>query len=482
MTAIQLPPGRLWPNAPSGAPVEIEVIGVTGEYQAGKTIFLLSIAPGLHPAGHPSFATAPRTLMLDMEKSSGTYGGAGCRRIDVPAILLEKHGGSYTPLQAFLWFLDLIETKLKPGQFDVIAVDPVSDIEAGLVAFVKENPGRFGLTPDQIKKAGGLLWGAVKDYWKLILLKLATCCKTFGFTSHLRDEWTGNVPTGKREPKGKETLMELASLYLWLERKPDASGNVPDMPSAIVLKQRLADTFIGDDGGLRVQPLLPPRLPVATVAAIRQYIAAPPDYGMLSAGERVREEEVSAETKLRLELAKAEAVKEAEGSRLQRLERMAELQKLQREAAAAPGPAPSADQAAAMQKTAEEKAKADAEIAKAQAEYEAKLAKTKDLEAKLMKEQPEEHRRPGDPPPASADDCPFDPNQQPAEDPTKASRDQVTKIRDLATRLQLDREKLGALLARANVVKVSDLSREHAAMLISRLEAKAKELEGKAKK
>ena len=481
-----MPPGRLWPNAPSGAPIAIEVFGATGEYKAGKTILGLSIAPGVHPVGH-WFAGRPRTLYLDFEKSGGTYGGTGAERIDVPTLLIKEFAGKYGPLQVFEWFQQVV-ANLAENQYDVIMADPVTDLESGLVDYVRRNCGAFGLTGEQVKRAPALLWGAVKDYWKLVLLKLSSRCQCFFFTSHLRDVWSGNAPTGEREPKGKETLMELASLYLWLERKADKDGNEPARPSATVVKQRLADTFMDDAGALQVVNLLPPRLPVATVEAIRRYIARPPDYRALKEGERVVEAAISEEKMARLKLATAEAERATEETRLARLARMAELQTMQRAAGGNAAGPPPADQTAAVQAAKAQQRQAAAEAAAVGAgagpsEPEPEPDNLAALQAegeRLAKAGPPEDR-PAAPGPSNVtgdgadnqgddgletDDEPVEP--RPGD---KATRVQVAEILQLATDLKLAPEKLKAMLARVSVAKVPDLSREHALLLIQKLRA-----------
>jgi len=388
----ELPPGLIWPNTPSGAPQKIEVFGATGAYKSGKTLLGLSIAPGAHPEGHP-FAGKARTLYLDFEKSGGTYGGTGCQRIDVPLKMLELKGSTYRPIDVFMWFLDVVTTKLKPGQFDVIACDPITDIESGLTDYVKTNCEQFGLTKNQVAKAGGLLWGAVKDYWKQVLLKLSTRCQTFFFTSHLRQVWEGDTPVrGKMEPKGKDTLMELSSLYLWLEREPDKEGKVPAVPSAIVLKERLADTTVTEDGLLKIVHLMPPRLPVATVVAIREYIANPPDYAKLKPAERVVEKELSEEEKLRYQLSIAEAEKAATENRVALLARQEELKRLAMQAAQQTPQAPDQTAKIQAQQAAKKAAAADAEqaeIDRLKAEAEASMAAAQKKGDELLASSPE---------------------------------------------------------------------------------------------
>lgn len=293
----------LWPNNR-----RVEVIGLTGDFGSGKTIFGISICPG------------PRTLVYDFEKSSSAYESLGFHRVDMADEMIRISPKGYKPIDLFRWWYDHVRS-IKPGQYSVIMVDPISEIEAGIVEYISERPQEFGLTPNQIRNSAGLMWGKMKDFWKSILQDIAARCETFVFTSHLRSVWRGNAPTGKKSAKGKETLMELASLYLWLDRKADEKGNVPDVPAANVLKSRIADhRFV--DGELRWIDLLPPRLPKATPKAIRDYILSPPDYAKLKPGERFVEEKATEEELAAMRLATAEAERDAELARVERIKRI----------------------------------------------------------------------------------------------------------------------------------------------------------------
>ena len=299
------PSTTLWPNGR-----KVEVIGLTGDFGSGKTIFGLSICPG------------EKTLVYDFEKSSSAYQSLGFDRVDMADEMLRRLPKGYKPVDLFRWWYDHIRS-IKPGQYTVIMVDPISEIEAGIVEYISERPQEFGLTPNQIRNSAGLMWGKMKDFWKSILQDIAARCETFVFTSHLRSVWKGNAPTGKKSAKGKETLMELASLYLWMDRKADEKGNVPDVPAANVLKSRLADhRFI--DGELKWIDLLPPRLPKATPAAIRNYILNPPDFSKLKPSERFVEEKATEEELAAMRLATAEAERDTELARVERIKRIDE--------------------------------------------------------------------------------------------------------------------------------------------------------------
>jgi hypothetical protein len=207
-------------------------------------------------------------------------------------------------------------------------IDTISEIEDGLTEWVQKNPTYFGHSSGQYAKMSGIMWGDVKTLWKAVLSDLASRCQTFVFCAHMANVWQGDRPTGKRKPKGKETLQELASLYLIMERKADKDGKMPAKPAATVLKTRLVHTkFDLATGELKIVPALPPRLPVATPQAIRQYMLTPPDYDNLKDEEMVKEEAMTPEQRELLALAKSEADRDAEEMRLRRVEQQREMQR-----------------------------------------------------------------------------------------------------------------------------------------------------------
>ena len=398
--------------------MEIEVIGVCGEYQSGKTLFALCA----DPAG---------TIYYDFEKSGGTYAGLNvASRIDVPAELQRLHPKGYKPIDAFVWWRDQIRS-LKAGQYTVVAVDPISDIEQGLVEWVRANPEHFGHTANQYANASGLMWSDVKSYWKMLLVDLTSRCKTFIFTSHMRYAWKGSSPTSRREPKGKETLMELASLYLLLERKPDKNGKVAAKPSAVVLKSRLASVKTSAAGEVEIVPTLPPRLPIATSAEIRKYISAPPDYKKLKRAELYVEPEMSEDEKLLLRHETAEAERSAEEMKLSRLDKMwlsakrAAKQKLDKTRAAA-----TPDRAA--EAVAEKAAKADA-----------------DVKAEVKAEELQESAEP--------------------QSNGRATKEILKNISELVGELKIPDEAWSQILAKRGVDKLVDLSQHDAEQLRDRL-------------
>jgi hypothetical protein len=294
--------------------VRIPILGVAGEKGSGKSLFVSSIDPA-------------HTAMIDLEDSTASYNIPFAKRWNLYDEMAKKDGKVPKPIECFLWFRDLITDGIKPGEFTVLAVDPISDIEQGMVDWVQENPQYFGHTKAQYEKGGGIMWGDVKSYWKMLLGIVSTKVETFAFTVHMGAVFKGSQPVeGKRKPKGKETLTELASIFMLLERNPDENGKVPDKPSGRIAprpyKSRLAKTTISSDGDVVHVPLLPPMLSVATPKEIRRYILNPPDYAKLKKSEYAPPEKMSDEDKLLIEAEIAENNRITAETNLTRMEQM----------------------------------------------------------------------------------------------------------------------------------------------------------------
>jgi hypothetical protein len=287
---------------------------------AGATTAL----PGAGTEARP----ATPTKVYDTEKSSGSYTAIKFERVSIPDKMSELKPAGYKPIDTFTWWWADVKAT-KPGQFDVIMIDTISEIEDGLVEWVQKNPTYFGHSSGQYAKMSGIMWGDVKTLWKTILSDLASRCQTFVFCAHMANIWQGDRPTGKRKPKGKETLMELASLYLLMERKADAQGKMPAKPAANVLKSRLVHISF-DETTMEMRdpvPCLPPRIPVCTPAEIRKYMLTPPDYANLKPEEMVHEDKLSQDERELLALQKSEADRDTERMRMERVNQQREMQR-----------------------------------------------------------------------------------------------------------------------------------------------------------
>lgn len=294
-------PQPLWPQP-------IPIIGGTGLPGSGKTRFGLSICPG------------PKTLCYDLEQSSASYTYIGFDRVDVQKEMQKwcdaqtPRRQGYTAKELWVWWLAHIRS-VPANKYDVIMIDPVTDLERGLVDWVDANPSYFGHTSGQYASMSGIKWGDVKDYEKMILADICAKCQTLYFTAHLGAVWgSDKKPTGAMKAKGKESLFQLASLYLWFTREPNAQGIKSGPPAAIVTKGRLE---VGEviDGEVVSYEVLPPRIPTATPKAIRDYFKNPAGKKGLVEAEKVKPETLSADDRLKLEVAKAEAERDAAQAR-----------------------------------------------------------------------------------------------------------------------------------------------------------------------
>ena len=298
-----------------------EIVVVTGPYGSGKSTFTLGTG-----------APPERTLVIDFEKSQkGFAQQLPITYVDMQSILTEKYPDGYRMINLYeetTHWLDGIQA----GQYDVIVLDNASLLEDGLLAYVETHAQEFGHNPSQYNSMSALKWGDVKTKYSQLLTRWASKAKMIFIVVHLRDKWAGNSIVkdayGKpvQEPKGKETLDMLSSLFVWLETGPGG------IPSAKVLKCRMdRKIYVADpakpptdvplryikelngEPGVISVPVLPLRLPKCTWAAIREYMRRPADLVNPAEGEALTQRELSEDDRLRLRaiIAQGEAEKAA---------------------------------------------------------------------------------------------------------------------------------------------------------------------------
>lgn len=293
---------ELWPLP---AP---EVVVVTGPFGCGKSTFALSTG-----------ADPKRIKSFDFEKSQkGFSEQLPIDYVDVQSELSKKFPTGYKPLDLFNWTVSTLDAA-PDGAFDVLILDNASPFEDGILAYVEKNPQEFGHSAGQYSSMSGLKWGDVKTKYTQVLTRWVSKFKMIFIIVHLRDKWVGSSvlkdAMGKvvQEPKGKETLEMLSSLFVWLEHGP---GGVP---SAKVLKCRIdRKTWVADpenppldipeeylkelngEPGLVTMPVLPLRLPKATWPAIREYMRNPADLRNPRPGERPTDQQLSEDDRLKI--------------------------------------------------------------------------------------------------------------------------------------------------------------------------------------
>ena len=253
----------------------IPILGLTGEHNSGKTHFGLHIDP-------------ERTICFDFEKSAVAYQSQlKFTHKDMRRIARLKYGPSPTPKQLFLaWQAELQE--IEPEQYSVIMVDPITDtLDMGHTSYVASRFESYGFNSEySFTSSKGIFWGHVKNNLENIILDQADRCETFCFTAHLKKVWKEGKATNLDTPKGKDTLRQLASLYLHLERRAPRPGfPAQKFPSALILSCKSLTCF-------------PPRLPEASPDKIRFYLDNPRDYATLTEEEKVPEEQLTDAEKL----------------------------------------------------------------------------------------------------------------------------------------------------------------------------------------
>jgi hypothetical protein len=218
-------------------------------------------------------------------------------------------------------------------------------------------------------------------------------------------------------------------------------------------------------GELEIVNLMPPRIPVATVQAIRQYIANPPDYGKLAAGERVIERAVTEIELQRMRLATAEAQTAAATAQATVIDRQRELTAMRRLAQTTAPQTP--DRSVAIQQAASEKRAVDDDIAQAMQEQETIAALAAKAEAGVAAMKAEEDRLLATQPP---EDAAAGKRAVPASD---GNSDRVERFKLLFPASGIAPEKLKAAMAQHGANGFTGLSAEHQDALLAALQKAA---------
>jgi len=305
----------------NGKPLKIRTMGATGPFGSGKSLLGDMIDPR-------------STFKIDIEASSTTT-NLPFRRHAVLFDEVKAAGPVPTPLECFNWFREQMES-VKPGEYTVVSVDPINEIQQGAYDWVIANPQAFGRSASQYEKMTALAWGDVKTLIEGMVGALSKKIETFYYTLHMGQVWRQGKPVeGKMKAKGSDIFRKIADVVFVLNRPVDpASGKVPDKPVGLVVgdigKSRLVHA--NPDTG-EIQPILPPQVVDLDAGKIREYIAKPPNYKKLKKHEVVSVHHMTDDEKLQLQAQIASDQREAEELKVTRGDMAAKAAERNRQAA-----------------------------------------------------------------------------------------------------------------------------------------------------
>lgn len=149
------------------------------------------------------------------------------------------------------WFIDLLDNA---SQYDGIVIDTYFYLGECICAMVDKNPTlyreNYSAKPDykypQIKGEGHI-------WHSKVLSRMAEQFKFVGLSTHSREVYNNNIPTGLYEPKAQSELIKAAS-DIWLVTRGDGAY----CPTVLVSKQGAKDVYT--DRGHRTLTILPEKM------------------------------------------------------------------------------------------------------------------------------------------------------------------------------------------------------------------------------
>lgn len=183
-----------------------------------------------------------------------------------------KKGANYTDQDLFNVFTEILNG-MPAGRFNTAILDNIGPMEAAFAAEVKRSPATYGCNPANVSagRYGGANPGVKFLISRVIAALNAKGITTIVVTAHVGAVWINGVPVlNKFNAKGSEAWQQAALMTLAL-----VPGNGV-APAGIVIKEAFGQMeFDAEKGDFTPKRVLPTKLPVATPAAIREYIANP---------------------------------------------------------------------------------------------------------------------------------------------------------------------------------------------------------------
>lgn len=242
------------------------LIHVTGEPDSGKSTFCLTV-PGVKPEEiffiDDDLKTCP--LADELDKQGQPFGlfvdlmGESTRRQMTKPLALWKLVDEYVT-QA--------EKLAAKNKFKVAVFDNISRFEEAIRAYSETVLGEYTDKSAGTLRIGQFTWSYTFIVYTQFLERLMKIADLVLITTHIREQYFGQVKTGKMEARGQRPLLEKSNLRLWLRHNPDSPA-----PIGLVLK-RIMRMHI-TTSGMEAVNVLPRRLVPCTWDKIVEYLNNP---------------------------------------------------------------------------------------------------------------------------------------------------------------------------------------------------------------
>jgi len=268
-----------------------KMIVLTGAKGSGKSTALATIAPPRE--SNKVFVVDTEMGMSDIvnQVDFGYYLRAH-ERFDMGDRMLTRiakgdlpwvsKGQKNSLVEYYHWFVNEMDIKLEDGKYKYLIIDTIEPIEAAMTAAVDDGVKKFGW-------GGSRAYGRMETegvrplYENMIESFYQRGVEVVGISTHIKPVWMDDKPImNKVKPGGRiAVLSRLSSLMLWLVQD---DTNEDGAPAALVLKARLGK-MVADNGGWKVQRVLPKRIPRFTWSEIDRYMEYPANMADPASGE-----------------------------------------------------------------------------------------------------------------------------------------------------------------------------------------------------
>jgi len=234
------------------------LIHVTGEPDAGKTIF--SLSTGAIPEETAFFDDDLKTQALqDSLKRQGhpmTY------------FNLARSLQRIKPDKFYTAVTDHIKA-LENNRYEVLVFDNFTRMEDAIRAYSLQHITEISeLTPGQVKGMSQLTWPYTFVYYTQVLDLMLSKAPLIIIATHIREKYVGSHGIGLMEPRGQRPLTEKSNLRLWLRH-----NSASPAPIGLVLK-RIVEMRVTDTG-MKPVNVLPRKITPCTWDRIIEYMAEP---------------------------------------------------------------------------------------------------------------------------------------------------------------------------------------------------------------